>query len=544
MIDYESLVVSFESQLRISTLWKAGEDYRFAASDTVDASDLQVMAQYPQITNVYSLQVSDNLKNAKISFGVGSNYYVYRASDLAYLGTNANGVAVADKYYLAASKLNQASTPKYSIRYHADGADGGVVPVDPKTYYPGQIVNILFTCDDFIYNDNAVFRGWQRIISENERYVYQEDPIFPYMNQTLMDTCNIDLYPVWRYIDHVVDKPLKIAGYNSTESLTLDPGAVLYIPIKNAFVWYGTPSKVNLDTLRDSSINTLIGKLGSVLSKRIEVVPFEDFFAYKLQFASPQYDTLFEGVLSIYGRNSSSKTAISGVLKGTGIAPSTGVDSSSSENMGSNSNVNLGGGSSSFTVNSFIGNTPSISAEEVAKLTKGALATAKTSSKQKAVIQFRNLQSLSLAAMHTAAEQANGFPVAMVADTMRPDGSGVDVRIILDPAKANKDLLLSASTTSEQAQKTLQHFAKYYTNKLSIVSFSQQGGFGMPVEIAVKLDPSFDHSNLVFYTYDKQTNAIQKIEHPSYWIDANGYLHFTTEFAGDIIISNGLLKNK
>jgi len=30
----------------------------------------------------------------------------------------------------------------------------------------------------------------------------------------------------------------------------------------------------------------------------------------------------------------------------------------------------------------------------------------------------------------------------------------------------------------------------------------------------------------------------------SYWIDKNGYLRFTTELAGDIVISEGALKRK
>jgi len=47
-----------------------------------------------------------------------------------------------------------------------------------------------------------------------------------------------------------------------------------------------------------------------------------------------------------------------------------------------------------------------------------------------------------------------------------------------------------------------------------------------------------------FYSYDKKTNSYKRIEKPAYWIDKNGYLRFTTEMAGDIIISEGSLERK
>ena len=42
---------------------------------------------------------------------------------------------------------------------------------------------------------------------------------------------------------------------------------------------------------------------------------------------------------------------------------------------------------------------------------------------------------------------------------------------------------------------------------------------------------------LFFYSYDKKTNTYRRIEKPAYWIEKNGYMHFETELAGDIIIT-------
>jgi len=69
--------------------------------------------------------------------------------------------------------------------------------------------------------------------------------------------------------------------------------------------------------------------------------------------------------------------------------------------------------------------------------------------------------------------------------------------------------------------------------------------WGQPVEIAAKVDlTGMDTSNLCFYSYDKATNTYKRIEKPAYWIDKNGYLRFTTELAGNIVVSGGPLERK
>ena len=70
-------------------------------------------------------------------------------------------------------------------------------------------------------------------------------------------------------------------------------------------------------------------------------------------------------------------------------------------------------------------------------------------------------------------------------------------------------------------------------------------GARLAVEIAAKLDlTGMGTSNLYFYSYNSKANTYRRIEKPTCWIDKNGYLHFTTEMAGDIIISKGPLDRK
>ena len=101
-----------------------------------------------------------------------------------------------------------------------------------------------------------------------------------------------------------------------------------------------------------------------------------------------------------------------------------------------------------------------------------------------------------------------------------------------------KNVNLSASTMSSHAQSIKSSFAKWFSNKTQVVSFAQQGDWGMSVEAAVKLDKELDAKTLVFYSYDSAANTYKLMNDSNYWVDANGYVHFTTTVAGDIIITD------
>jgi hypothetical protein len=63
--------------------------------------------------------------------------------------------------------------------------------------------------------------------------------------------------------------------------------------------------------------------------------------------------------------------------------------------------------------------------------------------------------------------------------------------------------------------------------------------------VAAKVDlAGMDTTKLVLYAYDPKANSYRKLAAPAYWIDANGYLRFTTSYAGDIIIAQGELEKR
>lgn len=129
-------------------------------------------------------------------------------------------------------------------------------------------------------------------------------------------------------------------------------------------------------------------------------------------------------------------------------------------------------------------------------------------------------------------------------DTM--DGSTVQVRVyVKNPTAITTDLLVSGYTKGPEAETTKTLFEKYFNNKVRAIHLDQAGSWGQSVEIAAKVDlTGMDVTKLVLYSYDKATNTYRRIEKPAYWVDANGYLHFVTPYAGEIVISEGSLALK
>ena len=97
---------------------------------------------------------------------------------------------------------------------------------------------------------------------------------------------------------------------------------------------------------------------------------------------------------------------------------------------------------------------------------------------------------------------------------------------------------------SVSAPDTKERFEKYYDNKIAVVRLAQNGTFGMAVGIAARVDlTGLDTSSLYFYSYNRATGKYYPVK-TSYFIDANGFLHFTTTLAGDIIITDKPLTEK
>jgi hypothetical protein len=171
-----------------------------------------------------------------------------------------------------------------------------------------------------------------------------------------------------------------------------------------------------------------------------------------------------------------------------------------------------------------------------------------------AKVRLKNPSTINRAALQAIAAASSSLPggAIILADSYTPDSKAVDVRITLDvneaieslQSGAIKTLNLAASTQSPAAKQAKTIFESWFSNDLQTVHFDRQGAWGQPVKVAVKFDSALDPANLFFYAYDKATNTYTRLQSPDAWVDAHGYVHFTTEIAGDIIISEGALARK
>jgi hypothetical protein len=114
-------------------------------------------------------------------------------------------------------------------------------------------------------------------------------------------------------------------------------------------------------------------------------------------------------------------------------------------------------------------------------------------------------------------------------------GSAIQARVYIDSP-------VMAMTTGAEVDASRASFENSFANKLRVIHFDKAGSFEKHIRLAAKLDLSgMDTANLVFYAYDSAGNKYSHMKAPVYSVDKNGYLHFTTAFAGDIIVSEGLL---
>jgi hypothetical protein len=197
-------------------------------------------------------------------------------------------------------------------------------------------------------------------------------------------------------------------------------------------------------------------------------------------------------------------------------------------------------------------NAPSpVTPQEAAQSAQAAVAAAIAAGSNSANVKIQNPTTIGQEALEAIADAAASLPggAKLMGDSMSADGKSVDVRIKIDVKAAIDSLLsgaiktlnLAASTTSKAAEQVETFFEKWFENEMSNLHFEMTGSWGQPVEVAAKLDPNLDPANLFFYAYDKATNTYTRIQNPNAWVDKNGYVHFTTEVAGDIIISEGEL---
>ena len=135
-----------------------------------------------------------------------------------------------------------------------------------------------------------------------------------------------------------------------------------------------------------------------------------------------------------------------------------------------------------------------------------------------------------------AASTGKGVTVTPIIACDTVENGSVITRVYIDPAKNTLTTPISVSGSLGN-QPVVDMFARYYSNTIKAVRLEHAGAFGMPVNIAAKVDlTGLDTKTLRFYNYNTATNIYTPITAPAYSIDANGYLRFTVTSGNTILI--------
>jgi hypothetical protein len=224
---------------------------------------------------------------------------------------------------------------------------------------------------------------------------------------------------------------------------------------------------------------------------------------------------------------------------GSGGGASSGGGSSSGGGLSSDGGYFLGGGSSGYSGSYSTGS----SATGRTWLNLSDVETMKTDARKRGndYAQSRSQYGERRGITREALRELGRRGFSLRHDVM--DGNAVALRLsVPEPGAATKDIMLSGTVYGDDVLRALDKFeARWPGKRISAIALDHAGSFGMTVQVAAKADLSrVGTENLYLYAYDSAIPGYRRIGE-NYRIDANGYLHFSTNLGGEIAISNGPL---
>jgi len=126
------------------------------------------------------------------------------------------------------------------------------------------------------------------------------------------------------------------------------------------------------------------------------------------------------------------------------------------------------------------------------------------------------------------------------------DARGIQVRVsILSPGQMTEDMLVSAWVTGNDVNRVRSLFENWFSGNMRVVHFDHAGAWGQTVRVAARVDlTGMDADNLYFYSYDSAENRFRRIPEPNHRVDVNGFLHFSVDTGGAVVISDGPLTRR
>lgn len=196
------------------------------------------------------------------------------------------------------------------------------------------------------------------------------------------------------------------------------------------------------------------------------------------------------------------------------------------------------------TASGTVSNGTPVTAAAANKAAASAIAKGKGDGSGKADVLFRNASTISPEILSSIASQAQkaGLKAYVTVDSMQKGAVDVRVSVLASAAaRLGKAIDLSARTGNQAIER---HFAKYFKNRIAVIDLAQNGPFGTPASVAARVNLGADAKELHVYAYNVATNAYREIPQEEIFVDSNGYVHFTTDTGGCIILSVGTLTRK
>ena len=161
-----------------------------------------------------------------------------------------------------------------------------------------------------------------------------------------------------------------------------------------------------------------------------------------------------------------------------------------------------------------------------------------TKSKQIALTYSRKSQ-VSTAALRSAAFTAayNSKEAVLRFRTLDDDGK-IQGQLTLNPGDASKDdmyIRLGVYASAKQTENAKTKAEDYFGSPVAVVYLSQTNAFCMTVQVAAKADlTALDAETIKLYRYSGESYTL--LETQEYYIDTNGYIHFTVSEGGIYVL--------
>lgn len=115
-------------------------------------------------------------------------------------------------------------------------------------------------------------------------------------------------------------------------------------------------------------------------------------------------------------------------------------------------------------------------------------------------------------------------------------------RLTIDPHQAKElsgSIATGVYTSPEKTSAAADRVKSRFAGGVAVIKCAQQGGYGIPVSVTAKPDlTGLDTGALLFFTYNESENTIKPLQNAAYYLDANGFIHLTTDTGGAIVITD------